>query len=175
MCFFLKPIIGFVLLGFVSPLHAGETDAAKVSDHFKPYVFMIDGAWVGRFPDGSASDTQRFEWVYGGKFIRNTHFVTRDGQGTVYEGETIFAWDAEKKQVIYWYWNTLGGYSEGVMAYDGKHFLAQGLYHDPTNGKTMETRSGLEPVSETEYRAVQYFKKDGAWQEQWTMTFQKKE
>ena len=162
-----------VLLLSVTFLRAGDPPPENIPNHFKPYAFLIGGSWVGRFPDGTASDTQHFEWVYGGKFIRNTHFVTKDGQGMIYKGETIFAWDSQKKRVVYWYWNILGGYSQGVMEQKGRQIISKGVYHG--NAKTMETRSGMVLVSENEYRAVQYFQKEGAWQEQWTMTFRRQE
>ncbi|MBI5850978.1 MAG: hypothetical protein HZB39_08110 [Planctomycetes bacterium] len=93
---------------------------------------LIGRDWVGVFPDGKLSDTQRYEWVYGAKFVRNTHQV-RVADGTaVYEGETIYAWDARAERITWLYWNTSGGYVAGtVTVRDDGVLIVEGDNHGP--------------------------------------------
>ena len=60
-------------------------------DALKP---LIGRDWSAPLPGGQVTDTQRFEWMYGNRFIRNTHWVKTPNGDVVYEGETVYAWDS---------------------------------------------------------------------------------
>ena len=76
---------------------------------------LVGRDWVAEFPGNNVTDTQRFEWVLGARFLRNVHHV-RAGGKVVYEGETIYAWDQRAQRIVWWYWNSTGGYVVGTIA-----------------------------------------------------------
>lgn len=91
---------------------AAQTDSTA---HFQPFSFLAGSCWKGAFPGGGAEDEHCFEWVYGGKFLRDRHVVT--GAKTPYAGETLYAWDAKAQRVIYWYVGSDGNHSTGHAEY----------------------------------------------------------
>jgi len=87
--------------------------AAGKLDAFAP---LIGRDWTSPLPKGNLTDTQHFEWMYGKKFVRNTHAVKTAKGEVVYEGETVYAWDARSSRIVWWYWNASGGYLEGTVS-----------------------------------------------------------
>jgi len=95
---------------------------------------LIGSDWRAPLPGGTLTDTQHFEWMYDGMFIRNTHHVdTADGK-TVYRGETVYGWDARAHEIVWWYWNETGGYLTGTVTpnADGS-LLLEGENHGPAD------------------------------------------
>jgi hypothetical protein len=76
---------------------------------------LVGREWVSAFPGNDVTDTQRFEWALGARFLRNVHHV-RSGGKVLYEGETIYAWDQRAQRIVWWYWNSTGGYVVGTVA-----------------------------------------------------------
>jgi hypothetical protein len=101
----------------VFAVSGGSTLAAQQSSEpdFRPLEFLVGNCWTGKFPDGKQTDTHCFEWVYDRKFIRDRHVVR--GGTSLYEGETIYAWDAKEKRVGYWYWSNTGLTVTGTVEY----------------------------------------------------------
>ena len=87
---------------------------AAVKGKLDAFAPLIGRDWTAPLPNGGLTDTQRFEWVYGKKFIRNTHWVKTAKGEVVYEGETVYGWDARSGRIVWWYWNASGGYLEGT-------------------------------------------------------------
>ena len=102
----IERVCGVVLL--CAALSAQDKPAASAGtapgrlDAFAP---LIGRDWTAPLPKGNLTDTQRFEWVYGKKFIRNTHAVKTANGEVVYEGETVYAWDSRSGRIVWWYWN----------------------------------------------------------------------
>jgi len=155
-------------IGAGSELSQAEGAAAK----FQALARLPGATWVGRFPDGKQTDSHRFEWVYGQKFIRDTHQVKDASGKVVYEGETIFAWDEKQQQIVYFYFNVLGGTSQGSMVPEGDALVSYANYSGSADSVT-ETKSVTTEVTAASYTVSQYFKVDGDWREQWTITFMK--
>lgn len=101
-------------LAVVASPAAGRSDAQPLGQLavFSP---LVGREWIAAFPDGDVTDTQRFEWVLGARFLRNVHHVRAAGK-VVYEGETIYAWDQRAQRIVWWYWNSTGGYVTGTIA-----------------------------------------------------------
>ena len=101
----------------ILPLLAVAAVQATQPDRFAPMAFLVGHCWQAELPGGQ-SDTHCFDSLYGGRFIRDRHQVT--GGRAVYEGETIYAWNAGASRVEYTYWASDGGVSRGsVRARDG--------------------------------------------------------
>ncbi|MSR48065.1 MAG: hypothetical protein EXS13_13575 [Planctomycetes bacterium] len=116
-------------------------DTVAVDDPLAPLEPFTAHDWVATFPNGKLTDTQRYEWMLGKKFLRNPHQV-RDADGkVVYEGETIYGFDAATKALRWWYFNATGGWIDGTVAEepDGT-LLFEGVNHAGSN-QTAKVRS----------------------------------
>ena len=98
----------------------------------QPLAFLAGSCWKGTFTGRSVTDEHCFKWIYDGRFLRDHHTVV--GDSVPYEGETTYAWDAEQKQIVYWYIALPGFYSRGDVE-PGADAL---LFHD--NLRTTQAR-----------------------------------
>lgn len=158
----MRPIILLILA--LLPI----TAIAEPHEKLAPLSPLVAQRWIGTFPNGKMTDEQQFEWVFGGKFLRNTHQVRNEAGKVVYEGETIYAWDPKGEQIVWWYWNTTGGFITGTLAGRGELWLAEGVNH--AVGQTPAVRSELR-ISQDSWESINYFQREGAWKEQFRMTF----
>ena len=110
---FRRTALTFALLSLASLSFAAQESAPPTPlAAFEPMSFLAGSCWQGAFRDRPAvTDEHCFEWVYGGKFLRDTHVVRGDAQP--YEGETLYAWDSESKRIVYWYIARPGFFSTG--------------------------------------------------------------
>ena len=76
-------------------------------------AFVAGNCWKGAFADGKTTDEHCFEWMYGGKFLRDRHVVHNPSRPD-YIGETFYYWDPEAKQIQFVYLENLGGISRGT-------------------------------------------------------------
>ena len=142
---------------------SGATLAADVDpQHFAPMAFLVGHCWVGQFPDGKMTDEHCFEWVYGGKFLRDKHMVR--GGPEEYLGETLYAWDAGKKQVAYTYWESDGGVSTGTVSPEKDRLVFPDAIYDD-NGKKIVLRSSWERQGDRKYKALTEQKNGDNWRE----------
>ena len=103
----MRAIVGCLL--FVSIVAVAEP-----IEPLKPMEFLAGHCWKGLFPDGKQTDEHCFQWLYGGKALRDTHTVRAPGRAD-YAGETTYYWDAGAKRVAFLYIENLGGVSHGTM------------------------------------------------------------
>jgi hypothetical protein len=98
----------------------------------QPFVPLVGHCYAGPAPGDKATDTHCFESLYGGQHVRDSHVVTINGKA-VYAGETLYS--AKSGEVIFSYWNSLGGLGTGTakLATDDWHF--SGTIHATPNGK----------------------------------------
>ncbi len=103
---------------------SSAAQAPVTFDKLQPFSFLAESCWKGTFAGRAVTDEHCFEWIMGGRFLRDHHVVR--GDSVPYEGETTYAWDAAQKRIIYWYIALPGFYSHGnVEAVD--HAL---VFHD---------------------------------------------
>jgi hypothetical protein len=86
---------------------------AETPGHLEPLGFLAGACWRGAFPDGKSQDEHCWEWAYGGRVLRDRHVVR--GAGPDYAGETLYAWDPEKKAVVFYYFTNQGHVSSGTF------------------------------------------------------------
>jgi hypothetical protein len=87
---------------------------------------LVGTEWEAPLGATELVDRQRFAWMLGGRFLRSTHEV-RDARGAVvYAGETVYAWDVEEEALVWWYWNTTGGYVRGTALGEEGRVRAEG-------------------------------------------------
>ena len=115
-----------VLAAYLNIGLAGSSAAQTPAtfDKLQPLSFLAGSCWKGTFTDRPATDEHCFEWIMGGRFLRDHHVVR--GDSIPYEGETTYAWDAAQKRITYWYIALPGFFSHGnIEAAD--HSL---VFHD---------------------------------------------
>lgn len=103
--------IAFLAAMACCPLPAFAAPSAAL----EPLAFLAGHCWKGDMPDGKSTDEHCFSWIYDGRFLRDRH-VVRVGDKPVYEGETIYYFNAASSQVEYLYITNGGGYSHGRMS-----------------------------------------------------------
>lgn len=103
---------------------SSAAQAPATFDKLQPLSFLAGSCWKGTFTDRAATDEHCFEWIMGGRFLRDHHVVRGDAEP--YEGETTYAWDAAEKRITYWY-IALPGYSSHGNVEAADHAL---VFHD---------------------------------------------
>ena len=138
--------------------------AVEPIEPLRPLAGLVGHPWVAALPGGKLTDTQTWTWAYGGKFLRSVHEV-RDGEGkAVYGGETIYAWDARAEHLVWWYFNTTGGYVEGTLVPEGERtYRVEGRNHGPAAQKS--EIHGLMEIAEGSWSSTALELKDGALRE----------
>jgi hypothetical protein len=92
----------------------------------QPWSALVGHCFAGPAPVPGGIDKHCFESVYGGEHIRDRHVVTEDGRA-VYEGESLYS--AKGSQVIFTYWNSLGGLGTGKANVSGDRWRFSGTIH----------------------------------------------
>jgi hypothetical protein len=129
-----------------------------------PLAPLVGRTWITTFPNGALTDTQRFEWMYGRKFVRNPHQVKDAAGQVVYEGETIYGWDAGAGELRWWYFNATGGWIDGTVAVEDDGTLVfEGENHGGT-GQTAKVRSSAHFEGDDRWLSTTWFWRDGEWQ-----------
>ena len=147
---------------------ASPTRAAEVPEHFRPFAFLAEGCWKGTMPDGKAVDTHCWEWMYEGAHLRDRHVVT--GPKAPYRGETVYSWDAERKRVIYRYWNSLGGFSDGDFEVVGDTLVSSSERYVGPEGP-QEFRTILTRLDENRYESRTEKRSGDSWRLAWRVEF----
>lgn len=162
-----KALTFFRMIGVTLLTLAPATALAEIPAHFQPFAFLAGSCWQGTRPDGTI-DTHCWEWVYDGAHLRDRHSVA--GAKAPYHGETMYSWDPAKKRVIYRYFNSIGGYSDGdFQVIDGVLVSSSDRYADA--GGTQEFRTALTRLDDNRYEALTEQRKEGAWKPAWRVVF----
>jgi hypothetical protein len=156
--------IAVVLLGCASLASAGPAADSPLA----PLSRLAGHCWKGEFADGGSWDRHCFEWAYDGKFLHDKHVVT--GKRTPYGGETFYRYDAKAQRVVYHYFNSQGGYSEGhVQPAQNELRFPEERYEQ--GGKSLVLRTIWRFEGATTMVATTEQQKGGQWVEAWRITF----
>lgn len=134
------------------------------ADQLQPLAFLAGSCWKGTFAGRAVTDEHCFQWVYGGRFLRDRHVVR--GDSVPYEGETTYAWDRAQKKIVYWYIALPGFQSEGNVEPSGDALV----FHDnlatatPRQQRATWRRSGPDSYTVKVEEIV-----DGKSKELWSM------
>ncbi|HET7291417.1 MAG TPA: hypothetical protein VFM88_03235 [Vicinamibacteria bacterium] len=136
----------------------------------KPLAFLAGSCWRGTFPDGKATDEHCYDWMLGGRYLRDAHVVR--GAAQDYEGVTLIGWDPGRKAVSYWYFTNQAHLSQGTV-----ESLPDGLAFRETvalaDGATLEIRGVLTPTGADGYRVRTEQRAGEAWKERFTIEFRR--
>jgi hypothetical protein len=145
------------------------TPATPASDApLAPLSRLAGHCWKGEFAEGGTWDRHCFEWAYDGKFLHDKHALS--GKRAPYGGETWYRYDAKAQRIVFHYFNSDGGYSEGDVhpAPDELRFPEE-RYEQ--GGKTMVLRTIWRFEGESRMLAVTEQQRDGQWIEAWRVAF----
>lgn len=116
--------VGVVLAAIVltaAGAAAQEEDAALLRAELAAFEFLAGSCWTGVFPGSETFDVHCYEPVLNGYYLRDVHAVPQGAD--VYRGETLYHWDAEGQRIVYRYYNSIGGVSDGEARPQGRRIL----------------------------------------------------
>lgn len=156
----------------MAALCAGPAAAGPAQAALAPWAALAGHCYRATFPDGKATDEHCWTWLYAGQHLRDVHEVRRvDGSGAPYRGEAIYSWDAKRGAVMYRYFNSQGGVSEGHIEVQDGAILAPEERYRGADGREQVFRSALRVLDATRYEVRTETLRDGAWTEAWRMLF----
>ena len=129
-----------------------EISPAQGDSPLRHFDFLAGHCWRGEFEDNNAVDTHCYTWVFGRKHLRDVHVVSSNGPD--YRGETIYSVDGASGEVIFRYWNSVGGVSDGRILFEDGAIRSPAERYTGDDGKIREFRSTLHQVDEYGYEAV---------------------
>jgi hypothetical protein len=137
-----------------------------------PLEFLAGHCWVAETGDGE-TDTHCYEWMHGGQQLRDRHVVR--GKNPDYHGETVYAYNGERKRVEYRYWNSLGGLSDGYVeaTVDGMLKFLDDRYVGP-DGVVYVFSSEMTRPADGQYRIVSRYREGEAWKDMWSRDFMRR-
>lgn len=140
----------------------------------EPLAFLAGHCWTTVIDGGKETDTHCYEWMHDGQQLRDRHVVR--GNKPAYSGETIYAFNGERKRVEYRYWNSEGGLSDGYLevAADGTLKFLDDRYVGQ-DGVVYTFSSEITQPADGRYRILTRFKEGDAWKEMWTREFAREE
>ncbi len=142
--------------------------SAEPIEALKPMAFLAGHCWKGQFADGKQTDEHCFEWLYGGKALRDAHIV-RAPDRPDYLGETTYYYDPSAKRVEWIYIENQGGISRGTV-----ESAAGALVFPPTRyiaeGQSMTYRVRWTPIGNDAYEAWSEAQTKDGWTTMFKMT-----
>lgn len=142
--------IAIVLMMTTGGAYADENSGLRVE--LESLQFLVGWCWAGQFPDGRQTDIHCFERVYGGMHLRDRHVVT--GGSALYQGETIYSWSENAKQIAYVYWNSYGGVSTGSATPGARNIAFPDESYTGSNGETVTISSAWENITAESYDSL---------------------
>jgi hypothetical protein len=107
------PILVFAVTAFA----AGAPSAAepeKSADPLRPLAPFAGHCYKGTLAGGKDTDEHCFQWMYGGRALRDVHTV-RGASHPDYVGETTYYWDSGARRIEYLYVENAGGIMRGTV------------------------------------------------------------
>lgn len=156
----------------LAPSLSTGSDAAVVAPALTPLGFLAGHCWVAETGEGE-TDTHCYEWMHGGQQLRDRHVVR--GKNPDYHGETVYAYNGERKRVEYRYWNSLGGLSDGYVeaTADGMLKFRDDRYVGP-DGVVYVFSSEMTRPADGQYRIVSRYREGEAWKDMWSRDFMRR-
>ncbi len=157
-------------IAFLLCLAATSVAAEPAAPDWSAMEFVAGHCWKGPFPDGKSTDEHCFSWMFGKQFLRDVHHVRDDAGKVVYEGETIYAWDPQRRLIGWRYFSAAGFVMDGTVTRDGANLVFPATYVTPDG--VQDIRATWTP-HDGGYRAVSAQKSAEGWKEQFAVEFKR--
>lgn len=145
---------------FASTLLSFTAVAAETPAPFAAIAPLVGHCWRAPMSEPGMFDLQCFEWMFDGKFVRNTHVVTNPKP--IYSGETIYRLDPETKRLGFHYFTSTGALSQGHLQPADNGYLVPET-HVGADGRRTELRSRFEILDATHFRVRTEVLEGEAW------------
>ncbi|MGI9288227.1 MAG: hypothetical protein ACR2P1_22775 [Pseudomonadales bacterium] len=143
-------LFAFILM--ITTDSANADGDSSLRAEMKSLQFLVGACWAGQFPDGKRTDVHCFESVFAGMHLRDRHVVS--GGSALYQGETIYSWNNNAKQIEYVYWNSYGGVSTGAATPGTGKIAFPDESYVGSNGKTIVISSIWENFTDEGYDSL---------------------
>jgi hypothetical protein len=107
-----RPTLLFAAAVFAAAASAAEPE--KPAEPLKPLASFAGHCYTGTLAGGKDTDQHCFQWMYGGKALRDVHTVRGAGHPD-YVGETTYYWDSGARRIEYLYVENAGGIMRGTV------------------------------------------------------------
>ena len=139
---------------------------AKSPGPLNQIAWLTGGTWVAELKDDQGVPLRienRMRWSDNGQLIKFvTTFISHNKAEVHYEG--IYAWDASRKQISFWYTDREGNLTQGTAAMAGET-LTQDFAITHLNGNSDKLRSLIVRDAPDSYAWSVMGQKDGSWNE----------
>lgn len=149
---------------------AGSAAAADYGP-LEPFGFLAGHCWRGEIEETASTDTHCFTWVYEGKHLRDVHVVR--GMAPEYRGESIYSVDGTTGDVVYRYWNSHGGISDGRIEFADGEIIAPGERYVGKDGKIREFTTVIKQLGENSYETRIREKVGNDWRDKPSVVFRR--
>jgi uncharacterized protein (TIGR02246 family) len=109
--------------------------APTAYEKLKDLDWMV-GSWADN--DESASVKTECQWTAGRAFLTRTFSIAIEGQVEL-QGTQVIGWDAAKKQIRSWAFDSDGGFAEGTWKRDGDRWVIHSVNTLPDGRKGIST------------------------------------
>ena len=128
----IRPLL-LAALTLLAAIATRADEPEKPADPLKPLASFAGHCFKGTLTGGKDTDEHCFQWMVGGKALRDVHTV-RGPSHPDYVGETTYYWDSGARRIEYLYVENAGGImrgtveaAEGVLVFPPASYLADGL------------------------------------------------
>ncbi|HYD13105.1 MAG TPA: hypothetical protein VEC11_09680 [Allosphingosinicella sp.] len=161
-----------VLILLVAVAQPGAGTAGPPAE-FGWFRELAGACWQGDHPGSIMRDRQCYSAQFG-RFMRGTIRITRprDGQSApAHHGDSVFAWDAGRQRLIFYFWGSDGqhGVSEGY--YEGDALIFE---QPPTSGgQPVGRRTIWRRVDADHFRVTVQMRSHAIWTDRFTVTYER--
>ena len=152
---------------------AAQAPAPAPKSELAPFRWFADLAgacWRGEHPDGKTGDIQCYSTQYG-RFVRGTIKVYKqpDPNAVVFEGDSVFGWDAKGSRMVYTQWASNGSITPAQEA----HWDGEILRFGARDAKDATVRSSWQKEGKDGFKVVRERKEGPLWKEVFAVTYRR--
>ena len=111
---FARTVAPLALVSWTALWAAGPAASTSTADPLRPFAAFAGHCYSGRIVDRGDTDEHCFQWIQGGKALRDTH-VVRGASHPDYVGESTYYWDSAAHRIEYLYIENAGGIMRGTV------------------------------------------------------------
>ena len=142
----LKVVVS-ISAGAIAIVYAhAQTPATSTTSALEPMAFLTTHEWDAKLPDSPERTKKihaRFMWAPGRQAIRISNEIVTDGKASPYI-EGLYAWDPQKKNIVFWYVGAKGGLTRGTVKVEGSKLVHE-FQETELDGKTSEYVAKVTP------------------------------